>query len=61
MMLTLVLSLMLSSITAMAEQPILTRQSRVLAAPDRIIVRFVSDSARTAAEPAGFTILRDMP
>jgi len=61
MMLTLILSLMLSHLTGLSEQPILTRQSRVLAAPDRIIVRFTSDSARTAAEQAGFTILRDLP
>jgi len=61
MMLTLILSLMLSHLTGLSEQPILTRQSRVLAAPDRIIVRFTSDSAHTAAEQAGFTILRDLP
>ncbi len=58
-MVTLFISLMWLS--PFSEQPIVTRQSHVLAAPDRILVRFTSETARKACEGAGFTILRDIP
>ncbi|GIV15763.1 MAG: hypothetical protein KatS3mg022_1198 [Armatimonadota bacterium] len=42
-------------------EPILTSQSRVLAAPDRIIVRFPHTIARRAAEQLGCKLVRDIP
>ncbi len=46
---------------AQAEMPILTSQSRVLASPTRILVRFVDENARQQAEAHGYAILRDIP
>jgi hypothetical protein len=40
------------------EHPILTNQSRVSAAPDRVIVRFTSEDSRKACESSGFTSYR---
>lgn len=42
-------------------EPILTSQSRVLAAPDRIVVRFPHAMARRAAEQLGYKLVRDIP
>jgi hypothetical protein len=55
------LGLALVSLFHSGEQPLLTRYSRVLAAPDRVIVRFVDETARKACEAAGFPVLRDIP
>ncbi|MCS7064933.1 MAG: S8 family serine peptidase [Fimbriimonadales bacterium] len=57
----LLMSLALMSLFSTSEQPILTRHSRVLAAPDRVMVRFASETARKECEQAGFAILRDIP
>lgn len=43
------------------DMPVLTSQSLVLAAPDRIIVRFAGEEPRKLCELAGFQILREMP
>jgi hypothetical protein len=43
------------------DTPVLTSQSRVLAAPNRIIVRFAGEEPRKLCELAGFQILREMP
>jgi hypothetical protein len=53
-MATGVLTLLLMS-AGWGEHPILTNQSRVLAAPDRVIVRFTSEDSRKACESSGFT------
>jgi subtilisin family serine protease len=42
-------------------EPVLTSQSRVLAAPDRVIVRFPHVAARRAAVQMGYQVLRDIP
>ncbi len=57
----LLTALALISLFSAAEQPILTRRTHVLAAPDRIIVRFQDETARRACEQAGFAVLRDIP
>ncbi len=59
-MATGVLTLLLMS-AGWGEHPILTNQSRVLAAPDRVIVRFTSEDSRKACESSGFTVIRDIP
>ncbi|MGQ9881144.1 MAG: S8 family serine peptidase [Armatimonadota bacterium] len=59
-----VLWLLLFCTTLWAEQslePILTSHSRVLAAPDRIIVRFPHASARRATIRQGYTVIREIP
>lgn len=43
------------------EMPMLTSESRVLASPTRIIVRFVDLASRQQAERHGFAIVRDIP
>jgi len=60
-MVALLTSLALASLFGTSEQPILTSQSRVLAAPDRAIVRFASETARKECERAGIIVLRDIP
>jgi len=60
-MIALLTSLALASLFHTEELPILTHQSRVLAAPDRVIVRFASEPARKECMRAGFTVLRDIP
>ncbi|MDW8320316.1 MAG: S8 family serine peptidase [Armatimonadota bacterium] len=42
-------------------EPVFTSHSRVLAAPDRIIVRFPHAMARHAAEQLGYNAVRDIP
>jgi subtilisin family serine protease len=57
------LILLLACAAAWAEQsrePILTSQSRVLAAPDRIIVRFAHPAAQKAVQQLGYRIVRDI-
>ncbi|MGQ9791542.1 MAG: S8 family serine peptidase [Armatimonadota bacterium] len=59
-----VLWLLLFCTTLWAEQslePILTSHSRMLAAPDRIIVRFPHASARRATIRQGYTVIREIP
>ncbi|MGC8784121.1 MAG: S8 family serine peptidase [Armatimonadota bacterium] len=58
------LILLLFCATLGAEQsrePILTSQSRVLAAPDRIIVRFFHQAAKRAVTQRGYKVIRDIP
>lgn len=58
------LILLLFCATLGAEQsrePILTSQSRVLAAPDRVIVRFPHQAARRAVTQLGYKVIRDIP
>lgn len=43
------------------EQPLLTTHSHVLAAPDRVLVRFANPAARQACERLGYPVLRDIP
>lgn len=53
--------LLTASALATGELPILTNHSRVLAAPDRVIVRFAGEEQRKYCEQAGFRILREIP
>lgn len=59
-----VLFLLVFCATLSAEQsvePILTSQSRVLAAPDRIIVRLVHPFAKQAVAQLGYPVIRQIP
>lgn len=59
-----VLVLLLICGTLWAEQslePVVTSQSRVFAAPDRIIVRFPHVAARRAASQLGYPVIREIP
>jgi subtilisin family serine protease len=59
-----VLILLLLGVTSGAEQslePVFTSQSRVLAAPDRIIVRFSYAEARRTVTQRGYRVIRDIP
>ncbi len=53
------LSLLLAALWG--DRPILTSQSRVLAAPDRVLVRFVDEHTRRACEQAGYRVVREIP
>ncbi|MEJ5383362.1 MAG: S8 family serine peptidase [Fimbriimonadales bacterium] len=53
------LSLLLA--TLWGDRPILTSQSRVLAAPDRVLVRFMDEHTRHACEQAGYRVVREIP
>jgi len=58
------LILLLFCATLGAEQslePIFTSQSRVLAAPDRVIVRFPHQAAKRAVTQRGYKVIRDIP
>jgi len=44
-----------------ALEPVLTSQTRVLAAPDRIIVRFPHVAASRAVRQMGYTVIREIP
>lgn len=44
-----------------AQDPVLTSRSRVLAAPDRILVRFENETQRALCEKSGLKVLRDIP
>lgn len=58
--LLLLLWLVSASAAEHALEPILTSHSRVLAAPDRILVRFAHPKARQVAEQMGYRVLRDI-
>ncbi|GIV05585.1 MAG: hypothetical protein KatS3mg016_1160 [Fimbriimonadales bacterium] len=51
----------LMALTRTGDLPVLTSQTRVLAAPNRIIVRFAGAEPRKLCEQAGFRILREIP